>query len=82
MPIFCKLTIEAAHNRRVQAGLEKNENLWTDEAGYAVMPYGLNDYIKATIEADFGAYDMRGIDYVAELLECLPVDIYCAYIED
>lgn len=82
----CLITIEACHNRRVQQGLEAAEEFWTLDEGYAVRPYypGLvyRNYIQTTLELDFGRYDSEGVNYICELLNCLPEDIYAAYPED
>ena len=78
----CLVTIEAEHNRRVQAGLYAVEHLWTLEEGYSVYPHGHKDYIQTTLKVDFGRYDAEGDSYICELLACLPGDIHAAYLED
>lgn len=82
MPNSTIVTIEAAHNSRVQAGIYALEDQWILEEGFAVYPNGHKNYIQVSLEVDLGRFDSEGDNYIVELLNIVPGDLICCYQED
>ena len=72
------LTLELHHNNRTIQGLNAQEQHFTSDWGFAVVPGAFpgKDIIEVTLEGlDLGQFDSRGDDYLCEFLNILPGDL-------
>ncbi len=79
------LTLELHHNNRTIQGLNRLEELFVAEYGWAVIPgtYPGKDHILATLsDLDLGRFDSEGDAYLIDLLGIVPGDLICWTLEE
>ena len=79
------LTLELHHNNRTIQGLMAQEDHFTSDYGFAVVPGAFpgKDIIQVTLEGlDLGRFDAEGDAYLVDLLNIVAGDLISWYVEE
>ena len=79
------LTLELHHNNRTIQGLNAQEQHFTSDYGFAVVPGAFpgKDIIQVTLEGlDLGRFDSSGDAYICDFLNILPGDLISWHLEE
>lgn len=79
------LTLELHHNNRTIQGLNAQEEHFTSDYGFAVVPGAFpgKDIIQVTLEGlDLGRFDSEGDAYLVDLLNIVPGDLISWWVEN
>ena len=79
------LTLELHHNNRTIQGLNAQEDHFTSDYGFAIVPghFPGKDIIQVTLEGlDLGRFDSEGDAYLVDLLNIVPGDLISWWVEN
>lgn len=79
------LTLELHHNNRTIQGLNAQEQHFTSDYGFAVVPGAFpgKDIIQVTLERlDLGRFDAEGDAYLVDLLNIVAGDLISWHVEE
>lgn len=79
------LTLELHHNNRTIQGLNAQEEHFTSDWGFAVVPGAFpgKDIIQVTLEGlDLGRFDSEGDAYLVDLLDIVAGDLISWHVEE
>lgn len=79
------LTLELHHNNRTIQGLNAQEQHFTSDYGFAVVPGAFpgKDIIQVTLEGlDLGRFDSEGDAYLVDLLNIVAGDLISWHVEE